>query len=571
MDPLWEFILDDADDSVAEGATWRSKGTSQQNRRAAVNKEPSFLGGLFGYDSDSSDDTPYENRDESSIKRTGDTRDTSVWDFFGGGSNEPEMNTAMKVQKKPTNSKTKKSGIRGRNSTSKFTSRADATSRLANEKREKKSGLFRRLRRKDASTRNVQNSPKSRKVSVVKPVNKTTSDKYKSAPSSILKKTEKQDSDTAGGSTSKEDGLYPFQLFSEMAEALDPFASDGSDSDSIDTEAAASREPESVVAEQRDAPEQSHRGDVAEMDRLVERARSNSNLQEIRLNFKPVAEEQYGAEEEDIDNSHRSESDHDRYENPYNFEENSIAESSREARSVDASGTVHVSELVPIQENEIHGRSFSRPIDTPIDTDRKINIEKEDYTQSIVIERNTPADKMPTRNGTQYMAVPRLEHNEALLKKFDNKTSIKKRSLSMRRLACCSVKARDEKVLPESKLPLPPKVLPLPAAQKQFNQKSTPVNVVNTVNKSIKERTTDVTSNGQDTARFSELKVVENEGPQSVYDYDHDSQENLDVFYTAMGLKPRSSIVVRKLGGPPPLIVSEYHDEVIVKIQVGHL
>jgi hypothetical protein len=68
-------------------------------------------------------------------------------------------------------------------------------------------------------------------------------------------------------------------------------------------------------------------------------------------------------------------------------------------------------------------------------------------------------------------------------------------------------------------------------------------------------------------SRDPSTEITTPTGPQPYYAYDN-TQENMDVFYTSMGQKPRSSIVVRKLGDPPPLLPSSMRDEVIIQVDV---
>jgi hypothetical protein len=57
-------------------------------------------------------------------------------------------------------------------------------------------------------------------------------------------------------------------------------------------------------------------------------------------------------------------------------------------------------------------------------------------------------------------------------------------------------------------------------------------------------------------------------GPQSLYAYDYESHEHMDVQYTEMGQRSRSSISVRSLGPPPSLSASSGGDHVVIQVEV---
>jgi hypothetical protein len=61
---------------------------------------------------------------------------------------------------------------------------------------------------------------------------------------------------------------------------------------------------------------------------------------------------------------------------------------------------------------------------------------------------------------------------------------------------------------------------------------------------------------------------VNMEGPHSLYAYDYGSNEHMDVCFTEMNKKPRSSISVRDLGGPPSLSGAFDQDSIVVQIEV---
>lgn len=64
-------------------------------------------------------------------------------------------------------------------------------------------------------------------------------------------------------------------------------------------------------------------------------------------------------------------------------------------------------------------------------------------------------------------------------------------------------------------------------------------------------------------------KFLETKGPHSLYAYDYESNEHMDLVYSEFNQKPRSSLSVRNLGPPPALISSSSPDEVVVQVEVS--
>jgi hypothetical protein len=60
----------------------------------------------------------------------------------------------------------------------------------------------------------------------------------------------------------------------------------------------------------------------------------------------------------------------------------------------------------------------------------------------------------------------------------------------------------------------------------------------------------------------------ESKGPQSLYAYDYESNEHMDVFYNNVNQKPRTSISVRTLGQPPSISQSALGESIVVQIEV---
>lgn len=63
--------------------------------------------------------------------------------------------------------------------------------------------------------------------------------------------------------------------------------------------------------------------------------------------------------------------------------------------------------------------------------------------------------------------------------------------------------------------------------------------------------------------------LEKSKGPQSVYAYDYDSNENMDVSYTKSNQKPRANISVRRLGLPPSLSSSLDVENVVIQVEAS--
>ena len=57
-------------------------------------------------------------------------------------------------------------------------------------------------------------------------------------------------------------------------------------------------------------------------------------------------------------------------------------------------------------------------------------------------------------------------------------------------------------------------------------------------------------------------------GPQSLYAYDYDSSEHMDVSYAKSNQKPRENISVRRLGLPPSLSLSLTGENIVIQVEV---
>jgi len=66
-------------------------------------------------------------------------------------------------------------------------------------------------------------------------------------------------------------------------------------------------------------------------------------------------------------------------------------------------------------------------------------------------------------------------------------------------------------------------------------------------------------------------RLIESKGPQSVFAYDYDSNENMDIIYTKPNQKPRASIFVRRLGSPPSLSSSLGGENIVIQVEVRNL
>ncbi len=481
-DPLWEYILDDHD-SIEEASLTRRKLLSRPARRQKETKNESSLFDLFfDNESDSSQESRYDYRDEkssrskdnkSSSKRRSQLTedagvDNSMWAFF---SKESKV-----VQEKPPPTTVRATKLRTRQ----IIQTEDEL-----QKTNKKSGLFRRFRKsKDPGA--VTTDSKKQQVRVT-----VTQASAPASQASSMKKTQSQ----------KQETIDPFQMFLEVAGRLDPF---GSDDDS-----------DSETATYDDATElYDLTASGAEMDRLVDEVRCGTPKNEILLNFKPTGNDFEEDQFESIEGREPMITD---------FGEKSLAESGAQAMS---STVDTISEL---------GSTADEP---------REGVSKVSSTPSF---RNFATDK---REGPErQVEYPRLSHLD-----FRKKSATQR--FGLKRLVCCSVKTHQHDV--------PPSIL---MGGKRETLPSIPITSDDA------SETQKIMGSNSNTSNnlmgVSSDQLVQSRGPQSFYAYEHDTQEHLDVFYTAMGLKPRSSLVVRKLGGPPPLIPSNMRDEVIVQVNVS--
>lgn len=499
-DPLWEYILDDHDD---ESYLTRKKAPSRSSRRPKETKnESSLLDLFFDNDSEYTDDSRHDYRDEKS-NRSKDNKavvgkrrsqltedagvENSMWDFFS----KESKNTPEKIEKSPP--LTRAGSGPGRIQTRQIIQVEDESV-----KSNKKSGLFRRFRKnKDLGSQRTENNKQQVRVTVTQasaPASRTSS----------MRKTQQQ---------RKEDSMDPFQMFLDVAGRLDPF---GSDQDSYTEESGT----------QDDATElYDLTASGAEMDRLVDEVRCGTPKNEIRLNFKPVGEDS-GLDDyfEPIEGAEPISTD---------LSESSLAAPSPRMISP---RVVALSDLDDVKD------------ETPDDVSPVVS----DPTFRIFsIDNRKPSECHEATAATPAAAAAPAEQS---LPDAKDKAGIQ--GLGLKRLVCCSVKTYKNvtasTLQPETKMNALPSI---PVLSDDVSE--TP--------KLVRSNTS--TSNG--IMRVSSGLLSSTRKPQSFYAYEYSTQEHLDVFYTSMGLKPRSSIVVRKLGGPPPLIPSEMRDEVIVQVDVS--
>ena len=521
-DPLWEFILDDHD-SVEEDQTWR-KSRPRSRRQQEKERQPGFFDVFFDNESEYSevDDVSFrsgwqDSRDESNIKRSNEKSksmksslkrrsqltenagvDNSMWDFFGmGNNNEGENKNNQKVQSR------------------------QVIQTEAEPKGNKKGGIFRRFRRKEYEGESaVSSAPKKRQVRVT-----VTEPSMPKAGTTNKTKTKRSKTKT---SPRKADAIDPFQLFLEMAGKLDPFASD-SDSeasisvpnnhtrDEVETDTDLGTDLYTVTAES-----------VAEMDRLIEEAREDNLVNEIRLNFKPIhyksGKEGY---EENFNNSQAFKGERsivaleDDEDLPEELEENSVASPAPRAR--------------------ING------VGSRLDT-----IDEEDRGESS-LQREMSAFQSVL--GANSRALQDRKRTAGIDESFLGMANGGNRRFGLKRLVCCSIKNhQDEPDLKEDSSEIPRSTLP--------------------TTRMVSDKAGDlpkVTSDGSNSGIMgvSSDHFAQTKGPQSLYAYEYHSEEHLDVFYSAIGAKPRSSMVVRKLGGPPTLLPSPTRSEVIIQVEVS--
>ena len=551
MDPLWEFILDDHEDVVvAEETAGRRLGRLRGARKTVEiekeGKEIGFFDSLFGCENDYSDETMHDNRDDSNNARVNDKRDTkhrnqvtgnagvdnSMWQMFGGGQKETQKSTTNKTSKRSAK-KTK--------TTKSTKTPAEPGRKASSDKPAKKGGLLWRLRRKDRDTETVgtgQTEPRpkiSPLISASNPVN-TDRTEYeakqlstKTQTKSIMKNSAQKDVETI--TNDKDEALDPFRFLVEMVEAFDPFASDDSDSDSVVTELVSEPVGQKISARA-----------MVDIDRLVEQARTDSKVTEIRLNFRPESEERHDDEEE---HSQAQDLAREHVGDPYNLDDNSIAASETSAQT----RTMESNEMDCVAEHEDRAAQEG---------------ELDESSMSLL----TPISRLPTKYRSPKLYDHAHEHEEY-------------RPQGLRRLAsCCTSKNEDidflmqsqpsqslpaaTVVIPAATVVMPPATVVMPAATVFM-----PAARVVPDDEDAEPMPFDVEKGN--VAGVPATEVIETKGLQSVYSYDYGSQENLDVFYSAMGVNPRNSMVVRKLGCRPSVNGSVPKDEVIVLVEVREM
>lgn len=484
-DPLWEYILDDHDESVDERErALTRKSRSRLQRQYKLEREPSLLEVFFEKDSsaDSDYEEPrYDSRDEMNDNRGRKTKnaaskrrsqltedsgvDNSLWDFFGGvdesgtsSDKAPRRQTRQSVQRDPVP-----------------------------EKANKKSGLFRRFRRDDKASGNASAKKRQVRVAATKPA----------APTSVSSKTKQP--------IRKEESMDPFQMFMEVASKLDPFGSDESDSDDSNT---ATREDYTEGTES-----------LAEIDDLAQKA---NVVNEIRLNFTPI----------------RYKSGKD----GFIEKRNSIADDDEELISAIARGK---SAVAPAPRARIDETGAVSSLDKITDDD----------VRGVTSFRDFVAFE-PVVSDVEKSSECRDESNTANLD-AEKSRGARPFGFVLKRLVCCSIKNKEESEELES---FPTEIVQstFPSTRMISDNASDNPKVMNEARRS-EENDLGVPSD----------ELQHTKGPQSVYAYDYQDQQHLDVFYTAMGANPRGSIVVRKLGGPPPLIPSSMRNEVIIQVEVS--
>jgi hypothetical protein len=305
-----------------------------------------------------------------------------------------------------------------------------------------------------------------------------------------------------------DEALDPFRFLVEMVEAFDPFASDDSDSDSVVTEIVSEPVGHEISARA-----------MVDIDRLVEQARNDSKVTEIRLNFRPESEERYDDEEErSQEHSHTQELACEHVGDPYKLDDNSIAASATSA----STRKMESNEMDCVAEHE--DCAFQEG-------------ELDESSMSLL----TPISRAPKKYRSQKFYDHASEHEEY-------------RRQGLMRLASCCTSKNEDLTQSQPVQSLPAATVFMPAAR------------VVPDDEKAEQMPFDVEQANVAGAPATEL--TETKGLQSVYSYDYGSQENLDVYYSAMGVNPRSSMVVRKLGGRPSVNGSAPNDEVIVLIEV---
>jgi len=550
MDPLWEFILDDHDEVATreENSNRRRNGSFRGARKvpetSSRKEEIGFFDNYFNYDSDYSDEMTYDNRDDGiSNRKTNDSAkrggDSSIWDMFGGRGADSRKSAAaaaatFKTSWSRSNGKFSKSARTSSRQSQTAESDKATKSTGAGDKPAKKGGLFRRLRRKDKDIQTpiVNKVEANPNTDVAKPSKSPTeaeaSENYAKQLSestkipeiarssqgntkSILKSSQvKEKEEKTDNNDEKDEFNNPFRLFMDLVEAFDPFASEDSDSDSAASEGA----DESVTNE-------TYANAAADLDKLVLETRDDSRLVEVRLNFSPAAEERFQDEEENSQ---------------------TVGPAHVEERGVCALEDNLITETTTSEQNRNMESSCSG---ADVERDYIGELEKFKVERDCIRE----LEKFKELDARTLTTAPSRSRDRESHDRVEKKEA--SHSFGLKRLSCRSTRNEDK----ESSLPA--HMISIPASR--------------AVQPSEGEYPKFFEPSPEDDHRvrgFPTVDAKEKIGPQAFYEYDYASQENSDVYYSALGLHPRTSMLVRKLGGPPLLDPSNVNDEVLVRIKV---
>lgn len=517
-DPLWEFILDDYDESDTDDIKPRSHFSFRGEKKTEPRESrepPNFFDMLFDDEDDESeyDAGPsrggwFENRDERSASRSrGSGRssrwrsqltenggvDNSRWDLFRmekRGSKANQTTTSEQTTSKQDSRWQEKND-------------QDRSQENANRKRR---GFFNPFRRKkQLEEKQLDAEVEKAEQAAIKergtPQNENSSLVQETRPTGQARQQLKKEPKKKR--VENVDDLDPFQMFLEVAEKLDPFGSDDdsdSDSSTADNESDSASEspsdigtiasesllgpPESLLDKQgREGPPTSN--EVGEGAPLP----SPQTVTEIRLNFQPIEE--------------------------------------------DNSSIVDDNESQPILQTN----------------------EEEPLTRENAIVRDVfPSDEVLDKNNPRAgRARDPVQPSRALSPRY----RAPKTRNRLSKLACWSSHHRSKEVLHQLKIEDAKEVFPATRMVSNDNFQSSAVtgggaDYVNGVM-------------GVPSDRFLNAK-----GPQSLYAYDYESAEHMDAFYPSVTAKPRSSVLVRKIGSPPGLGPSTIGHEVVLQVEVRH-
>ena len=542
LDPIWEYVLDDYESDHENKRRLRKPVNRRRSQKEAQQeKEKRFdINGFYPTDSNSADDNDnrwqgFDIRDDTEDvggawlwgsaeeptqkKRHPWRRDSqssqpdlarsgsdgSMWDLFNG---------AEKVQEQPPSVATKsclKPRSKYSSSSGRVDSKTDMRSTSQSDLYQNQTTTEDKPKKKSVFWRRShsqeEHPPPSRK-DPEPPLDVSTSKPKRRSSSKAEQHTHAE----------AETEFDPMSMFLEVADKIvDPW---GSDSDSHSQESTLSG---SVTSDDKRSDDRSVSSYEEREDTLHKISRAGQQLtiptNEIRLQYTPVVH-----------------GDGDGSEGPY-IHPSSVS-------SVDMTGAMSnlSGASIPITSSE-HAMYTSNSFPFYDDERRTVTFfEKDDNSN----------------NGTDITGSP--SGDQSLTRDLDQDLFDQKQRPKLSRLVCCSAKTTAAASV---------------SSLRNLESRDTGITDIFPMTRMISDDHTKQASIYGQEADFkngimgvSSDRFLETKGPQSLFAYDYDSNEHMDVIYNEFGKPAKRSLFLRKLGPPPALLASSNVDEVVVKVEV---